>query len=722
MGEFKTLHWNPRFDVTLPTEDQLLLVSETASFLLQGDAYRHLFTHVDGARPIMEVLAPVADLGQQAVLLLTIDQLIADGFLEERNAPNPVRYHHPDFDAAPVMTHDSGDSLELTILSQFDNRTLLTQWASALQVSHPINVVIADEYLDPRLAVINRSQLQQQRPWLLIKLTGEQPLIGPYFTPSEIGSPCWNCLAVRLRYNQPVRLWLQGGEQADTRPVPIRYDAAAVHRMAGMAAGLAQSLIDGQFRHGLRAINVEDGNSTEHPVSPRPQCAECGDPYLFTQRSTAGIALQASPKAYAEDGGFRSRTPTQTSEVLQPIISSLTGVIHNVDVLPEQSERGITIYRSLFFKTPWATQSLNHDSFVQVSLGKGVSKEQSRISALCESVERYAAQYQGDEPQRFGVADQLDTRAVLPPVLAPFSERQYQQFRDPQHSAHQTRQAVEPYEMETPLHWTLGRSLTRSEPVYLPLTYCYANTPFEDERYVRFNSNGCAAGNTLEEAILQGFLELVERDAVAVWWYNQIPRPAVDIDGLPTQQTQPLRATLDRAWDYWALDLTHDLGIPVMAAVGRHLETETFRLGFGCHVDPGLACLRALTELCQLIALPDRGTAAFDFSHLASAPYLLPKADMATLRLSDANIIEHADIQDDVHDCMERVSELGLETIVVNYTRPDLPIYTVKVIVPGFCHIWPRLGAERLYTVPLALGWRNTRLQEAQLNPLALFL
>ena len=42
--------------------------------------------------------------------------------------------------------------------------------------------------------------------------------------------------------------------------------------------------------------------------------------------------------------------------------------------------------------------------------------------------------------------------------------------------------------------------------------------------YCRADTNGHASGNTLEEAILQGFLELVERDALAIWWYNQTNR------------------------------------------------------------------------------------------------------------------------------------------------------------------------------------------------------
>jgi ribosomal protein S12 methylthiotransferase accessory factor len=34
----------------------------------------------------------------------------------------------------------------------------------------------------------------------------------------------------------------------------------------------------------------------------------------------------------------------------------------------------------------------------------------------------------------------------------------------------------------------------------------------------------------LEEAIVQGFFELVERDSTAIWWYNRLRRPAIRLD------------------------------------------------------------------------------------------------------------------------------------------------------------------------------------------------
>src|SRR6185436_13075976 len=115
-------------------------------------------------------------------------------------------------------------------------------------------------------------------------------------------------------------------------------------------------------------------------------------------------------------------------------------------------------------------------------------------------------------------------------------------------------------------------------------------------------SNGNAAGNTLEEAILQGLLELVERDSAAVWWYNRLRRPAIALESFDEPYLEAARMHLrghDR--DLWVLDLTSDLGIPAAVAVSRRIGdgAEEIMVGFGAHLDPRIAVLRAVTELQQ---------------------------------------------------------------------------------------------------------------------------
>jgi oxazoline/thiazoline synthase len=58
---------------------------------------------------------------------------------------------------------------------------------------------------------------------------------------------------------------------------------------------------------------------------------------------------------------------------------------------------------------------------------------------------------------------------------------------------------------------------------------------------VRADSNGNAAGSSLEDAVLQGLLELVERDAVALWWYNRTRARAVHLNAFPEPWISELR-------------------------------------------------------------------------------------------------------------------------------------------------------------------------------------
>ena len=81
-----------------------------------------------------------------------------------------------------------------------------------------------------------------------------------------------------------------------------------------------------------------------------------------------------------------------------------------------------------------------------------------------------------------------------------------------------------------------------------------------------------------------------------------------------------------------------------------------------------------------------------------------------------------ADLRDDVRTCVERAARVGLETLVLDLTRPDLGLNVVKVAVPGLRHFWPRFGPGRLYDTPVRLGWRSTPLTETQLNPVHLYL
>jgi ribosomal protein S12 methylthiotransferase accessory factor len=265
--------------------------------------------------------------------------------------------------------------------------------------------------------------------------------------------------------------------------------------------------------------------------------------------------------------------------------------------------------------------------------------------------------------------------------------------------------------------------------------YCYLAVPqAHDQGFFAPSSNGHAVGNCLEEAILQGLLELVERDAIAIWWYARVHRPGVE---LPVEFVERLAA---RGWTAWALDLTHDLGIPVRAALAREARGR-WCVGFGAHLDHSIALERATGELRQLLVLGDE-RCVWNPGDLPDEAFLHPHAGerpatrtgtplrepsaaveraLADPRPASATATPMRDLRAAVEHVVALLAPAGLETLVVDQTRPDLGLSAAKVIVPGLRHFWPRFAKGRLYDVPERLGWTRS-LGEAELNPVPLFL
>ncbi|MBQ4845430.1 YcaO-like family protein [Pseudoalteromonas sp. MMG005] len=431
------------------------------------------------------------------------------------------------------------------------------------------------------------------------------------------------------------------------------------------------------------------------------------------------IALRNIKITYSNDGGSRTCLAQQTINKLKPFIHQQFGYVLPLKEISEPYSN-VKIFSSGYHKSPKKVPTkISGSDFIQKSLGKGVTEEQSKASALCEAIERKNAQYCGNEQYVTKQAKDLPHRYISFDDISPYSDTQYQHFSNESHSESRRKQASIPYSHNEAINWQLVWSLTSDEAVYVPSVLCFANTPFHDDIYGKWNSNGCAAGNNLEEAILQALFELIERDATAIWWYNRLIKPSFDLSRLNPDYLAPLDQTLREHHDYWVLDLTIDTGVAVMAAIGKHKTTQGWIFGFGCHLKPEMAAQRALTELCQLIPIRDQNGAPFDFDAISDDDFLNPHDAAAH---GAYTLTQSGDLKDDIIAITEQLGLLGLETLVLDYTRQPLPIHTAKVFVPGLCHIWPQLGNTRLYQTPVKLGWLEEPLNEQTINQQGLYI
>ena len=242
------------------------------------------------------------------------------------------------------------------------------------------------------------------------------------------------------------------------------------------------------------------------------------------------------------------------------------------------------------------------------------------------------------------------------------------------------------------------------------------------------DSNGCAAGNTREEAIVQGFLELVERDAYAIWWYNRVQRPAVDLAQFDDPYIRDLQTQLAATGrKLWVLDVTNDLGIPTFVAIAHWVREgkENIEFGSGSHFDPRIAMLRALTELNQFLSIGLMGGGSGEKTSLDGVtplriedyPYLIPN-NAPAVKSSYGAKFEQLDTREQVLACVDLTKQAGLDFLVLDQTRLDIEVPVVRVIVPGLRHFYRRFAPGRLYDVPVKLGWRDRPVAESDVNPI----
>lgn len=363
---------------------------------------------------------------------------------------------------------------------------------------------------------------------------------------------------------------------------------------------------------------------------------------------------------------------------------------------------------------------------VHQTAGKGGSRTEALVSCLAETVERSSAVSR----ERFDVditasANKLRTHAwIHPGAIDLFSETQLRE--GPRSEGPKGLHRPLAFDESRSVEWGRAWSDTRQEFVYVLaqqlVFYSELKNPFATA-----TSNGLAAGNTADEAIIQGFLELIERDATAMWWLTRAQRPALQFENSALEILREAPARLKAIGrELQFLDLTHDFGIPVVAAISHRTGSgpQKICIGSGAHFDRETAAARALTELGQWFLqeihsenhpgslLPPGRQALFRDLRIETADYLRPNPSaQATAPVDPPAPGEEFDF------IRKIIEKKNLELIVKNLTRREHRFPVVRVIIPGLMHLWPRLGGQRLYDVPVKLGWSPRSLSETELNP-----
>jgi ribosomal protein S12 methylthiotransferase accessory factor len=653
--------------------------SERDFRVLRNDVLPALLPLLDGSRSVGELIRELFPV-TEARLLEALALLEGEGLiLSDAQPPNVARAESAYWrlmgsDASVVQ--QACETAECRVISSDPKeKAAVAEALAAMKVGVADNarfrLVVTRDYLDEELGEINQDCLREQSAWMLVRPYGRRHWIGPLFVPGETG--CWYCLAWWLTVNG----WSAKGVIAELPPV-----TATTLALAGVEA--AKFLLTGRgeaIKGRIRELDTAALTVDDHPFLARPGCPHC----------------QVKP------GSATNFTAT---------VSPLTGVSARVECLREWP--GLTVYsgetsqRVGFEGTGGAYYCRQHSTF-----GVAESAEQAKTVCLAEAVERYSVRFHGDERIIAGSLRDLGARCVDPAVLALASTKQLAQGGYARCGDDST--VVIPPSADTVIGWVECVSLISGRLCYVPAGHVYLGY---DEEHFSSDTNGAAAAPNREAATLRGLLELIERDAVALWWYNAAQRPAVDLGRLESRRIAAvLAAARDCGKEVHLLDLTTDFEVPVCVAIGTG-EAPGITIGCAAHPMPEHCAWKALAEMTAMmawLAKPQPGQVPWlGESRIREFPQMIPSGAAVRWKTKDVSVT--------VGDLTSRARKLGLEVLMVDVTRRELGIPVVRVVVPGLRPLARRLAPGRLYEVPVKLGWSARALSEDEMNPVELLL
>jgi len=319
---------------------------------------------------------------------------------------------------------------------------------------------------------------------------------------------------------------------------------------------------------------------------------------------------------------------------------------------------------------------------VSVSQGKGSSLAAAKVSGLMESIEQYHAERVAGPLQYCGARELSGRHRIVDTSLLPKFAR--------------------PFSATDRILWTRGIELLDARETWLPfeLVHLDLRLPLPPgSGHFLSGSNGLASGNVEAEAMGHALCELVERDALTLFFdlsaEEQVAR-RVDLSSIDDPVCQELLDKYRTAGVEVAVwNATSDVGVACFVCWILDADVDGFRQtglaqGAGCHPDRCIAMARALTEAAQsrltrVVGSRDDMNSGEIESLVADTPR--HRAAMAhrslSMRFEDVQSDAAPSFEEDLAFITRRLESVGIRSVVVVDLSMQPGLHVVRVVVPG---------------------------------------
>lgn len=549
-------------------------------------------------------------------------------------------------------------------------------------------------------------------PCLVIRADGDRLQMANWVGLGKMCPGCLDLRAIALRPAEELFAFWNGTRSAPASKELLTPFALEVVRSLAMFIANSDSSDASGFDIYLPTLYIR-----RFRVDPHPDCRLCAAPVDDTS-SAAVLPLLSSPNKRTPRG-YHTRDANEIELPIDSCVNPTCGMLAQSTIIRRHCS--FTAQVSGYFRSP----SASHRPVVWT--GRGDSYRRSLIVGLLEGYERYAGLRM--RSKRCTVYDSyrnLRGNAVHPRQLGLYDDEFYR--RNPR---------LTQFSEGLKLRWVWGYSLTEYRSLLVPLQSAYYGDEIVGEpHFVRENSNGCASGTSIQEAIFFGLLELIERDAFVLNWNLRRSPSHIALDTLRSLKLRFLIDRLRRAGlDVYLLDARLDIPVPSIIAALRRRDNDfgTFAVALGCHFDPEEAMNSALTEVaCRQSAFVARTrsleaklqAAIRNFTLIKTmedhaglygipealhyAQFLLESGSQESAAVTyeawNNSLPDSLDLFDDISHCLRLLALSGLkQVIVVDQTTPEqrrLGLYTARVLVPGIIPLDFGYGCSRAASLP----------------------
>lgn len=589
------------------------------------------------------------------------------------------------------------------------------------------------------LGIKKQIQVEAERdentPILGIFLSDLNLNIGPLTTGNS--KPCSNCLmqryvATRLAEEQSAIEQQKALFVLDTNPLLSPFSLNYIGEL------ITQFLLDenvwnqiGSSKQTVLSINLETLTTERVSLFAHPKCPNCST-VQNDDVTAATLALQ--PREKLAENEYHLVKATDYDMHMDALINPVCGVLGSTALPHFANTVTAPVLGGFWVKSKYAYHNT-------AWCGQTTSYEISKYVGLLEGLERYSGQIAlGKKTAVFDSYNNISDHALDPRTTGLYQPEFYQRH-----------DAYTPFTPDLNTHWVWGYSFKEQREILIPEQLVYYLDQRTDHRnFVQDCSNGCATGSCIEEAILYGLLELIERDTFLISWYAKLGLPRIDTSSCQNPEIHFMENRISRlGYDVHLYDMRLDLSPPAVMSVAVRREEGLGQLVFaaGASLDPEGAIYGALSEVASYVPgfeervskkQPELEQMANDYNYvmkledhglLFGLPQMAPLADFV---FQQNNAPSHSvndlykeyeqkrpfslNLLDDLHFCIDEILDQGMDVIVVDQTSPEqslIGVKTVSVIVPGLMPIdfgWHRkrvMDLPRLRTVPRTAGFRK---------------